>query len=143
VTITGAARRSGRPEGGYFGHRSPPGSRVDLRPAGGGPGGPTWPQGHLVRWRASPTGASASSFASSPYKWLAPGRPGGASVRPTGLFRRCKYKPRQRGLHPVQLSNFSRLENSSEICPNQPSSQSFLGERLGKKGQNSTISAGS
>ena len=65
---------SGRPEGGYFGPRSPPGSSGDLRPAGGGPGGPTWSQGHLVRWRASPTGASASSFASSPYKWLAPGR---------------------------------------------------------------------
>jgi hypothetical protein len=52
-----------------------PGSSGDLRPAGGGPGGPTWSQGHLVRWRASPTGASASSFASSPYKWLAPGDP--------------------------------------------------------------------
>jgi hypothetical protein len=52
------------------------GGPVDLRPGGGGPGGPTWLQGHLVRWRwrASPTGASASSFASSPYKRLAPGR---------------------------------------------------------------------
>jgi hypothetical protein len=69
-----AARRSGRPEGGYFGHCEPPGSRVDLRPVGGGPGGPTWSQGHLVRWWATPTGASTSSFASSPYKWLAPGR---------------------------------------------------------------------
>jgi hypothetical protein len=44
---------------------------MDLRPVGGGPGGPAWSQGHLVRWRASPTGASASSFASSPYKRLA------------------------------------------------------------------------
>jgi hypothetical protein len=64
--------------------------------AGGGPGGPSWSQGHLVRWarwavghavavaggsgggggggawRASPTGASASSFAPSPCKRLAP-----------------------------------------------------------------------
>jgi hypothetical protein len=55
--------------------------------------------GHRATWfgggRArSPTGASASSFASSPYKWLAPGRQGVASVRPMGLRRRCKYMPR-------------------------------------------------
>jgi hypothetical protein len=35
VDFTGAARRSGRPEGGCFGRRSPPGSRGDLVPAGG------------------------------------------------------------------------------------------------------------
>jgi hypothetical protein len=55
-------------------HPAPHGSSGQLGWAGGGPGGPTWSQGHLVRWRASPTSASASSFASSPYKWLAPGR---------------------------------------------------------------------
>jgi hypothetical protein len=55
-------------------HPAPPGSSGQLGWTGGGPGGPTWSQGHLVRWRASPTGASASSFASSPHKWLAPGR---------------------------------------------------------------------
>jgi hypothetical protein len=55
-------------------HPAPRGSSGQLGWAGGGPGGPTWSHGHLVRWRASPTGASASSFASPPYKWLAPGR---------------------------------------------------------------------
>jgi hypothetical protein len=55
---------------------APHGPSGQLGWAGGGlAGGPTWSQGHLVRWRASPTGgASASSFASSPSKWLAPGR---------------------------------------------------------------------
>ena len=80
-------------------HPAPHGPSGHLRPAGGGPGGPTWSQGHLVRWRASPTGASASSFASSPYKWLAPGRQGVASVQPIGRGRRCKYMPQQRVLH--------------------------------------------
>jgi hypothetical protein len=69
-----AARRSGRPEGGYFGHCEPPGSRGGLRPAGGGPGGPMWSQGHLVWWRASPTGTGAGSSVSSAYTWLAPAR---------------------------------------------------------------------
>jgi hypothetical protein len=44
----------------------------------------------------------------SPHKWLAPGRWGGARVRPIGRHRRCKYKPRKRVLHPVQLLEKSR-----------------------------------
>jgi hypothetical protein len=45
---------------------------------------------HRATWfhrGASPTGASASSFVSSPYKQLAPGRWGGACVRPIGRGR--------------------------------------------------------
>jgi hypothetical protein len=49
-----AARRSGRPEGGDFGHCEPPGSRGDLRPAGGSPWGP-----RDLNWLHSGGGAQA------------------------------------------------------------------------------------
>ena len=68
-------RRSARPQTRNIGHRSPPGSNGDLRPAGGGPGGPMWSQGHLVWWRASPTGTGAGSSVCSTYTctgWLLP-----------------------------------------------------------------------
>jgi hypothetical protein len=80
----------------------------------------------VVRWRASPTGASTSSFASSSYKsgWRLAG---GAArcVRPIGRCRRCKYKPRQRVLHPVQLLEFSRPAHAPEAPEIQPSFSIF------------------
>jgi hypothetical protein len=36
-------------------HLAPHWPRGGLKPSGGGPGGPTWPLGHLVWWRQSPT----------------------------------------------------------------------------------------
>jgi hypothetical protein len=63
----GASARTGRPEAEISPHPASHLSSGQLGWAGGDPGGPSWSQGHLVRWRASPTGASASSFASSPY----------------------------------------------------------------------------
>ena len=111
-------------------HPAPHGPSGQLGWAGGGPGGPTWSQGHLVRWRASPTGASASSFASSPYKWLAPGRQGVASVQPIGRGRSCTAS------HPSQ--NLIR-PRSSKFCISPLFLTIFLGESLRKGSQHCFI----
>jgi hypothetical protein len=42
------------------------------------------------------------------------------------VFRKCKLKPRQRVLHPVQLLEFSRLAHASEKLANHPVSPNLF-----------------
>jgi hypothetical protein len=114
---------------------------------GGDPGGPSLSQGHLVLWRASPTGASASSFLLCLLSVQAAGawqvrRRVCSAHRPVPQMRvQVQYKPRQTAAR-VTPGSTSVLFSPGTLRKSGQSASSlnlFL-ERGHRKGQNNTSS---